>query len=386
MMTVMFERFSDEARRTVVRALVEARRLGHDYVGTEHILVALVEARGAAANALASEGVTVDRARLAVADVVGRGRGVSPWDDGPFTARARHAFELCKREAYEFGHRYIASGHVLLALLPIGDSNAVRALRHLTVDLDTLRQKVEDSIGTERPPVAPTEHRTYLGRSPTIGGLPVDDTATDDLLDDAYQPEPEAEHVVVTPSRPELRLEPPQPEPEPERRCSFCTRPVDDRDSYVAGAEALICAECVRAAVRLIGDDDEEPDAEPEPARPALDGPAPDDEAVPGVARAFVTVFDPAYDDDERAAHLEDGELLAPLLAWAHERYPAAGGVGVERVRFLNDDLALATYTLDLGPGAALSRSGWARRHAIGWQVTRDTFTAALHHAGIPPL
>ncbi|HEV7763273.1 MAG TPA: Clp protease N-terminal domain-containing protein [Acidimicrobiales bacterium] len=376
----MFERFSDEARRTVVRALVEARRLGHDYVGTEHTLVALVEARGAAANALASEGVTVDRARLAVADVVGRGRGVSPWDDGPFTARARHAFELCKREAYEFGHRYIASGHVLLALLPIGDSNAVRALRHLTVDLDTLRQKVEDSIGTERPPVAPTEHRTYLGRYPTIGGLPVDDTATDDLLDDAYQPEAEAEpapeHVVVTPSRPELRPEPP---PEPERRCSFCTRPVDDRDSYVAGAEALICAECVRAAVRLIGD-------EPEVALPALDGPAPDDEAVLGVAHAFVTVFDPTGDDDERAVHLEDGELLAPLLTWAHERYPAAGAAVVERVRFLTDDLALATYTLDLGPGPALSRSGWARRHPAGWQVTRDTFTAALHHAGIPPL
>jgi hypothetical protein len=380
MMTVMFERFSDEARRTVVRALVEARRLGHDYVGTEHTLVALVEARGPAANALASEGVTVDRARLAVADVVGRGRGVSPWDDGPFTARARHAFELCKREAYEFGHRYIASGHVLLALLPIGDSNAVRALRHLTVDLDTLRQKVEDSIGTERPPVAPTEHRTYVGRYPTIGGLPVDDTATDDLLDDTYQlepePEPEAEpeHVVVTPSRPE-------PAPEPERRCSFCTRAVDDRDSYVAGAEALICAECVRAAVRLIGDDDG-------PALPALDGVAPDDEAVPGVAHAFATVFDPACDDDERAAHLEDGDLLAPLLAWAHERHPTAGAAGaaVERVRFLTDDLALATYTLDLGPGPAQSRSGWARRHPTGWQVTRDTFTTALHHAGIPPL
>jgi len=356
MMTVMFDRFSDEARRTVVRALVEARRLGHDYVGTEHTLVALVLAQGAAANALASEGVTIDRARLALADVVGRGRGVSPWDDGPYTARVRHAFELCKREAYEFGHRYIASGHLLLAVLQIGDGNAVRVLAHLGVDLETLRQKVEDSIGTERPPVAPTEHRTYLGRPPTIAGLAagVEELGEDDDL-----------------------LATPDPIDE-QRRCSFCGVPVDGGDSYVSGAEALICAECVRAAVRLIGDDDR---------LPQIDGPAPDDAAAREVTRAFETVFDPTRPDAERAALLEDGATLAPLLIWAFEGHPpvASGGVRVDRIRFLDADRALVRYAVDLGP-THLALSGWARRHPTAWQVTRPTYTTLLHHTGIPPL
>jgi hypothetical protein len=354
MMAVMFDRFSDEARRTVVRALVEARRLGHDYVGTEHALVALVLAHGAAANALASEGVTVDRARLAVADVVGRGRGVSPWDDGPYTARVRHAFELCKREAYEFGHRYIASGHLLLAVVQIGDANAVRVLAHLGVDLDTLRQKVEDSIGTERPPVAPTERRTHVGRPPAIAGL-----SGDVDLDEASAAD-----------------EPDELDESDARRCSFCTRPVDDRDRYVAGAEALICALCVQAAARLIGDDT---------PRPAVDGDAPDEAAVTEVARAFTTVFDPGCSDAERAALLEDGASLVPLLAWVHERYPEAGGTRVERIRFLDGDRALVHYAAGWGPPHP-SRSGWARRHATGWKVTRETCAAVLHDAGIPPI
>jgi hypothetical protein len=363
MMAVMFDRFSDEARRTVVRALVEARRLGHDYVGTEHALVALVLADGAAANALASEGVTVDRARLAVADVVGRGRGVSPWDDGPYTARVRHAFELCKREAYEFGHRYIASGHLLLAVVQIGDANAVRVLAHLGVDLDTLRQKPEDSLATERPPVAPTERRTHLGRPPAIAGLSgdLDDldevAASDELAPDDFDASDELDKSDA-------------------RRCSFCTLPVDARDRYVAGAEALICAGCVQAAARLIGDDT---------PGPAVDGHAPDEAAVTEVARAFTTVFDPSGSDAERAALLEDGAALVPLLAWVHERYPGDGGARVERIRFLDGNRALVHYAAGWGPPHP-SRSGWARRHATGWKVTRETCAAVLHDAGIPPI
>lgn len=408
MMPVMFERFSDEARRTVVRALVEARRLGHDYVGTEHALVALVPARGAAANALASEGVTLDRARLAVADVVGRGRGVSPWDDGPYTARVRHAFELCKREAYEFGHRYIANGHLLLALLQIGDANAVRVLGHMGVDLETLRQKVEDSIGTERPPVAPTERRTHLGRRPTIvgnAGVDADDVDegdaydTIDVVDDSYELNDSIVGLPATPAPPSstnataaATHQPAAPQPQrqpappvPERHCSFCTRTVDDRDSYVAGAEALICADCVRAAVRLIGDEDGDgPDDE---AGPEVEGPVPDDDptAVTAVIRAFTTVFDRDAPEADRAALLEDGELLAPLLDWAVERYPGTRGAEVDRIRFLGTDRALVRYSILLGQ-ARLPQSGWAHRPGptTPWRVTRTSYTTLLHQAGIP--
>jgi hypothetical protein len=166
-----------------------------------------------------------------------------------------------------------------------------------------------------------------------------------------------------------------------ERRCSFCTRPVDDRDSYVAGAEALICAECVRAAVRLIGDDEDAG-----ATAPTVDGPVPDEAAAGEVAHAFVTVFDPAVPDAERAVRLEDGDVLAPLLAWAHEPAPGAGGATVERIRFLDRDRALVRGTVHVGTGAPVPLSGWVRRHPSGWLVARATYTTLLQLSGIPPL
>jgi hypothetical protein len=94
-------------------------------------------------------------------------------------------------------------------------------------------------------------------------------------------------------------------------------------------------------------------------------------------------VFDVTRSDAERAAHLEDGDRLAPLLAWAHERYPSAGGARVDRVRFLDDDLALVHYAIELG-ATHLPQSGWARRHPTGWKVTRDTYATLLRQAGLP--
>src|SRR5688572_32299747 len=137
-MAAMFERFSEEARRTVVRALVEARMLGHDYVGTEHTLIALATG-GGTAPALASEGVTPERARVAVADVVTPDSASTSWDDGPYTARARHTFELGVREAFGLDHHYVTNGHLLLGMLRLGQGNGVRALESLGVDLEHLR-------------------------------------------------------------------------------------------------------------------------------------------------------------------------------------------------------------------------------------------------------
>jgi hypothetical protein len=388
MMTVMFERFSDEARRTVVRALVEARRQGHDYVGTEHLLVGLVLARGAAADALASEGVTLDRLRLAVADVVGRGRGVSPWDDGPFTARARHTFELAKREAYEFGHRYVASGHVLLSVMQLGDASALRVLAHLGVDLDVLRQKVEDTIATERPPLAPAEHHSRLARPPAIAGALVwpsppafvehEGVDEDEVVDD----EPVVVEVevavdaddVVEDEVPQIvfRSERRAAEAGASRMCSFCGHALGAEDRFVAGVEALICAGCAHAAARLVGG-----------GSPTMQGGG----AAYDVTSAFAVAFDAARPDHERAASIEDGDLLAPLLAWVHEPGPADAphGARVEDVRFLDDRHALVRYAVDLG-GAQLRQVGWARRDGAGWRVTRPTYAAVLARAGIPPL
>ena len=99
----MFERFADESRRAVVLAQEEARRLNHNYIGTEHLLAGLRrEERGAAARALKSADITLDAVRAQIEALVGRGQ-LPPSGHIPFTPRAKKALELSLREVTEAG-------------------------------------------------------------------------------------------------------------------------------------------------------------------------------------------------------------------------------------------------------------------------------------------
>jgi hypothetical protein len=269
-MAAMFERFSEEARRTVVRALVEARLLGHDYVGTEHALIALA-ASGGTAPALASEGVTVERARVAVADVATAGSASTSWDDGPYTARAKHLFELGVREAFGLDHHYVTNGHLLLGLLRLGQGNGVRALESLGVDLVHLRSKVAAGTEVQGPPEAPPLRRPLAtGQRLAIQHQRAGEV---DLRDD---PRSEEAVPVGEPAGTVDRAEGPPTEARPAEvppvvaplaangstngaahetlhACSFCETPLGHGDRFIAGASARICLACVQASARLLG-------------------------------------------------------------------------------------------------------------------------------------
>ena len=152
----MFERFTDQARRIVVLAQEEARMLNHTYIGTEHILLALIrEGTGPAAAALESLGVTEESARQRVEEIVGRGQQDPPRGHIPFTPRAKKVLELSLRESTELGHAYIGTEHILLGLLREGEGVAAQALVKLGTDLDQVRQKVIELLhgrSGERPP------------------------------------------------------------------------------------------------------------------------------------------------------------------------------------------------------------------------------------------
>ena len=122
----MFGRFTDRARQAVYLAQEEARLLGHDYVSTEHLLLALLyEGQGVAAKALGALGISREQARGRVEEITGRGQGSR---DGhlPFTPQAKKALELSLREALALGHTYIGTEHVLLGLLAEGNSVGAR--------------------------------------------------------------------------------------------------------------------------------------------------------------------------------------------------------------------------------------------------------------------
>lgn len=138
----MFERLTDRARRAVVLAQDEASMLGHNYVGTEHLLLGLVhEGEGVAAEALESLGISLPAVRQQVEGIIGRGQQ-APSEHIPFTPRAKKVLELARREARALGHNYIGTEHVLLGLLREGDGVAAQVLVMLGADLNHVRQRV----------------------------------------------------------------------------------------------------------------------------------------------------------------------------------------------------------------------------------------------------
>jgi Clp amino terminal domain, pathogenicity island component len=138
----MFQRFTDRARRVVVLAQDEARRLGHNYIGTEHLLLGLIrEGEGVAAKALEALGISLDSVRQQVEQIIGQGQQ-APSGHIPFTPRAKKVLELSLRESQQMGHNYIGTEHILLGLIHPGDGVARQVLVKLGADPNHVRQQV----------------------------------------------------------------------------------------------------------------------------------------------------------------------------------------------------------------------------------------------------
>jgi ATP-dependent Clp protease ATP-binding subunit ClpC len=149
----MFERFSQRSRRVVVLAKEEASTLGHDYIGSEHLLLGLVHGEsGVAAAILGSAGVTLEAARTLVIEMVGTGPGdIPPSGHIPFTPRAKRILELSLREALQLKQNYIRSEHLLLGLIGEEDGAGAQALARLAGPLPALREQVLKAATDERP-------------------------------------------------------------------------------------------------------------------------------------------------------------------------------------------------------------------------------------------
>ena len=156
----MFERFTDQARRTVVLAQEEARMLNHNYIGTEHILLGLIhEGTGIAAKALESLGVTEEAARQQAEEIIGRGQQPPPRGHIPFVPRAKKTLELSLREAIALGNNFVGSEHILLGLIREGDNPATQVLNGLGADPDGIRQEVVRRVSARRVVAEPADRR-----------------------------------------------------------------------------------------------------------------------------------------------------------------------------------------------------------------------------------
>ena len=143
----MFERFTEKAIKVIMLAQEEARRLGHNFVGTEQILLGLIgEGTGVAAKVLKTMGVNLKDARIEVEKIIGRGSGFVAVEI-PFTPRAKRVLELSLEEARQLGHNYIGTEHLLLGLIREGEGVAARVLENLGVDLSKVRTQVIRMLG-----------------------------------------------------------------------------------------------------------------------------------------------------------------------------------------------------------------------------------------------
>ena len=174
----------------------EARRLGHNFVGTEQILLGLIgEGTGIGPKVLKSMGVNLKDARVEVEKIIGRGSGFVAVEI-PFTPRAKRVLELSLEEARQLGHNYIGTEHLLLGLIKEGEGVAARVLENLSVDLSKVRSQIIKSLG-ENTEVA-SGSNSNRSKTPTLEefGTNLTVKATEGRLDPVVGRAKEIERVI----------------------------------------------------------------------------------------------------------------------------------------------------------------------------------------------
>src|SRR2546427_158813 len=195
----MFERFTERARRVIILAQEEAKRLNHSAVGTEHILLGIIrEGEGVASKVLESLNISPDRVRAEIETAIGRGER-APYEEVAFTPRAKKVLELALDEARRLGHNYIGTEHLLLGLIREGEGVAARVLEAMGADLERVRAQVVYLLGEE----GTTAYTKQSSKTPTLDefGRDLTKLARESKLDPVIGRDREIERVIQVLSR-----------------------------------------------------------------------------------------------------------------------------------------------------------------------------------------
>jgi ATP-dependent Clp protease ATP-binding subunit ClpC len=149
----MFERFTDRARSAVAAAQEHSRRLGHTWIGTEHLLLALAEGDGVSARALRQLGFDRARFEQATVDQVGQGHRVGLTGHIPFTPRSKKVLEEGLRQALAMGHTWIGTEHLVLGLMEDDSSLATKLVVEQGISAAALKAAVVDLLAAMTPAV-----------------------------------------------------------------------------------------------------------------------------------------------------------------------------------------------------------------------------------------
>ncbi|UOE94223.1 ATP-dependent protease ATP-binding subunit ClpC [Alkalihalobacillus sp. LMS39] len=199
---MMFGRFTERAQKVLALAQEEAIRLGHNNIGTEHILLGLIrEGEGIAAKALQALGLGSDKIQTEVESLIGTGQEGSKTIH--YTPRAKKVIELSMDEARKLGHSYVGTEHILLGLIREGEGVAARVLNNLGVSLNKARQQVLQLLGSNEATGASQQGQPSNANTPTLDSLARDLTsiAKEEGLDPVIGRSKEIERVIQVLSR-----------------------------------------------------------------------------------------------------------------------------------------------------------------------------------------
>ena len=160
-----FNGFTEKANKVLNLAVASAQQLGHTYIGSEHLLLGILEeGTGVAASVLAEKGITAEQVVERLQAVIGQGQptSLSPND---FTPRCKRILEMAIAAARSMGHNYVGTEHILMAIIQEGDSYAVRFLSDLGADPQTIFNDTARAVGAEPPEPATRAPRGSASRA-----------------------------------------------------------------------------------------------------------------------------------------------------------------------------------------------------------------------------
>jgi len=196
----MFDRFTDRARKVMGLARQEAQRFNHEYIGTEHILLGLIqEGSGVAANVLRNLDVDPDKIRREVETIVSSGPPMVTMGQLPFTPRAKKVLELSVEEATSLGHNYIGTEHLLLGLIRENEGVAAQVLMNLGLKLEDVREEILELLGAEIVSDSPSEKSAKKSKTPALDafGRDLTELAREAKLDPVIGRSDEIERVTM---------------------------------------------------------------------------------------------------------------------------------------------------------------------------------------------
>ncbi|MDI9462438.1 MAG: ATP-dependent Clp protease ATP-binding subunit [Bacillota bacterium] len=199
----MFGRFTQRVQKVLLLAQEEAKSFNHNVIGTEHILLGLVrEGAGIAAKVLISMGVDLNRIRMEIEKLIGRGNAQLVSQSISYTPRAKKVIELAIEEGQNLGHNYVGTEHLLLGLIREGEGIAAQVLNNLGVDLAKARKAVLDMLGSVQGSLPESKGQAGTA-TPTVDQFSRDLTkmAKEGKLDPVIGREAEIERIIQILSR-----------------------------------------------------------------------------------------------------------------------------------------------------------------------------------------